>query len=64
MTEHPGSLLDQLLRERFPSHAEARAEAHRPVPVSTYVGERPYTRGGSGLTRLEVLLLAAKRNAA
>jgi hypothetical protein len=65
MTEHPGSLLDQLLRERFPDAREVRAEARRPVPDSDYISPaRPFAKGGSGLTYLQLLLLKAKRNAA
>lgn len=49
------TLLEQLLAERFPTAAEVEAEQYTPIPTP------PFRRGGSGLTRFEILLLQAKR---
>lgn len=57
-------LLAAVLAERFPRAAEVALEARRPVPGVLVEDRRPYRHGGSGLTRLELLLLIAKREAA
>lgn len=50
-------LLYAVLAERFPDHLEVKAEAKRPVPPVLVEDRRLYRKGGSGLTRLEWLLM-------
>lgn len=64
MTEHENELLAALLAERFPTAAEVAHEARVEVPPALVEDRRAYRRGGAGLTRLEILLLQAKRGAA
>jgi hypothetical protein len=55
------TLLEELLAERYPTRSEMLEERRRPVPVYEWPDRRPYRRGGSGLTRMEWLLMEAKR---
>lgn len=54
---------ERVKAERFPDWHEVAAEAHRPVPPVIVEDRRPYRPGGSGMLRLELLLLQAKRRA-
>lgn len=49
------TLLEQLLRERYPTASEVEAERQHPVPPY------PIRKGGSGLTHFETLLAQARR---
>lgn len=64
MTEHRQELLAAVLAERFPPAAAVEREARTEIPPALIEDRRPYRRGGAGLTRLEILLLQAKRGAA